>query len=505
MRAFTRVAAVAAVLVAAAAAPAAAVVGGSPAGLTFVAKVQYGPPGVAGSTGCSAALIKSRYVLTARSCFPDLTAAGAPRRSLTVTVPGYTVPGIEVLPHPDRDVALIRLAADLPAAATPVTMATAPAAAGDSVYLAGYGRTAGEWVPDQPHTAPASVSSVGTSALTVRSEAGVTTCRGDAGGPAYLLGGGIPVLLGVHAGSGQQGCLGSDGTDAGATESRTDDLLPWIDEQLRLRSSPDVFHNVGTTFCLAINGGNPAAGTPAIQWYCTDPPDHRWQLTALGGNLVQLKNGGTNLCLSVKAATAVNAPVTQQACSGVSQQWAAEPMSDGSVRYRNKQNNGCLAVPARSTEAGRALITWTCDNTVRTEQQWTAKARDLSRLLRNKVTNGCVRATAGKADQGNCVDIAAQRFAFAHTSASTTLVNEATRQCLTVTDQVRGSQIVLAACDGGDDQRWTITKSTLDNVPVMRFQNAFSGFCMGVSAANPAEGTRVIQWTCGSLDHWFRV
>jgi len=49
-----------------------------------------------------------------------------------------------VLPHPDRDVALVRLAADLPAAATPVTLATAPAATGESVYLAGYGRTATE-------------------------------------------------------------------------------------------------------------------------------------------------------------------------------------------------------------------------------------------------------------------------------------------------------------------------------------------------------------------------
>jgi len=107
-------------------------------------------------------------------------------------------------------------------------------------------------------------------------------------------------------------------------------------------------------------------------------------------------------------------------------------------------------------------------------------------------------------DQGNCQDSGAQRYSFPSRAGVTAIVNEGTGRCLTGIDDQR-SQVRLEPCAGSDNQLWTITTGTVNGNAVLRFQNVFSRLCMGVSGAGTAEGTRVIQWPCGSADHWFRA
>ncbi|WP_423203072.1 trypsin-like serine protease [Krasilnikovia cinnamomea] len=70
-----------------------------------------------------------------------------PSQPITVEL-GRTVSVTWVVPHADRDAALLRLQTPVTTVA-PVSLATAAPAAGDVLRVVGYGRTADTWVPDQ--------------------------------------------------------------------------------------------------------------------------------------------------------------------------------------------------------------------------------------------------------------------------------------------------------------------------------------------------------------------
>jgi hypothetical protein len=191
----------------------------------FTARVNVEKPGV--GLGCSGVLVAPAWVLTAGPC---VDGPGAPGRPTTVTVGGGVVPVTWVVRHPDRDVALLRLLTPIKAV-TPVTLGTAPVAAGEVLRLAGFGRTASEWVPNKKHAGTAAVQLVDATTVTVAgTEPGATTtCKGDAGGPALRETGAGIELVGVHQSSSQYGCLAAAETSVRtAVETRTDDLATWI-------------------------------------------------------------------------------------------------------------------------------------------------------------------------------------------------------------------------------------------------------------------------------------
>ncbi|MFV0136029.1 FG-GAP-like repeat-containing protein [Streptomyces sp. HMX87] len=223
------------------AAPAQAVVG-TPApddAHTFAAKLVIGDH----NRGCSAALVTPEWLLSAASCFVDDPAAGLalpagkPALKTVATVGGgpssavrQTRDVVELRPHGQRDLVLARLAQPVVGIA-PVSVAAAPATAGEQLTVVGYGRTARDWAPEKPHTGTYTVGAVGDDEITVSGVNGAAICKGDAGGPTLRMVGGRAQLVAVSSRSYQVGCFGVDspeGTPNTATSTRVDDVRAWI-------------------------------------------------------------------------------------------------------------------------------------------------------------------------------------------------------------------------------------------------------------------------------------
>ncbi|MFI8103990.1 trypsin-like serine protease [Streptomyces sp. NPDC086023] len=177
--------------------------------------------------GCSATLVAGDWLLSAKSCFPADTTAGAPKQPVKVTVGASTYNVGELAPRTDRDVILLRL--DRPVTnATPVKLASAAPAADTAVTAVGHGRTKADWVPGKVHTASFKATATTTTTLTLEAAGqGNAICQGDAGGPVLNADG---QLVALNSLSWQGGCLGTDPaeTRTGAIAVRADDLREWI-------------------------------------------------------------------------------------------------------------------------------------------------------------------------------------------------------------------------------------------------------------------------------------
>jgi Trypsin len=264
--------------------PALALNGGSPApdgSWGFVAKVDVG-----GARACTGALVAPRWVVTVGACFASggqPVAAGAPAQPTSVTLgrtdltgsAGRVVPVVELVPHPDRDIVLARLAVRVTDIAPVTVTATAPTA-GDPLDTAGYGRTATDWVPDRLHAAPVTVAAVSADAFTWtgRDDDQASACKGDAGGPVVRTAGGQPELAALDAASGQGGCLAETDPRHGATALRLDDLRTWITAH-----TPDVTGTFAAVFSSSTGIGRFDLGNAADQvvpfdYLHTGRPDH---------------------------------------------------------------------------------------------------------------------------------------------------------------------------------------------------------------------------------------
>ena len=276
-----------------ASAPASGVSGGATAGYEFAAQITVGDL----ARGCSGALIDPEWVITSATCLSDgALTAGPPPTPATVTVGkpdlsaatgGHRLAVTHVVPHPSRDVVLAKLDAPVPDV-TPVAIDTAPPTPGETLRVAGFGRTASAWVPDRLHSAALTVQQVdsGTIGLAAPADTPATVCKGDSGGPTLRPNGTSFRLAGLHLSSGQAGCLGAPAgaTSAATVETRLDDLADWVKQNVRggnfvrLGTSAAVLDTrtgIGapagarasgsvTSFPVAGVGGVPATGVSAV-------------------------------------------------------------------------------------------------------------------------------------------------------------------------------------------------------------------------------------------------
>ncbi|MEA5364681.1 tachylectin-related carbohydrate-binding protein [Amycolatopsis sp., V23-08] len=175
---------------------------------------------------CSGSLIDPSWLLTSATCL-TATESGASSEAAGITVGDVVTTVAKVVRNPGRDVVLAKLAAPATGVA-PVTVATTAPQAGETLQVAGFGRTTTDWVPARPRVAPFTVSGVTGASVAVSSAGGVDTCKGDAGGPAFRLNGGTAELVALSSASWQHGCLDVTETRQGSVETRVDDLGDWI-------------------------------------------------------------------------------------------------------------------------------------------------------------------------------------------------------------------------------------------------------------------------------------
>ncbi|MGA5738875.1 trypsin-like serine protease, partial [Streptomyces pseudogriseolus] len=208
---------------------------------TFTARLVIG----SGERVCSGALVDPQWVISASSCFVDNPASGAtppagqPTKTVAVTIgrsdlastTGHVTTVTELVPSPGRDLVMARLATPAPGI-TPVTLATTPPAAGDTVKAVGFGRTKTEWSPMKAHTGAFTVDSVDTNQLALIGQNGDALCAGDTGGPLLRERDGKSELVAVNSKSWQSGCWGIDEAEVrnGAISSRVDDLNVWLQQ-----------------------------------------------------------------------------------------------------------------------------------------------------------------------------------------------------------------------------------------------------------------------------------
>ncbi|MFK4099283.1 trypsin-like serine protease [Streptomyces sp. NPDC019531] len=237
-----RLVALAAALTLGAAAPAFAVTGPAVAAAdttyAYTAQITVGDH----DRGCSGVLVDREWLLTAASCFAADPAtslsvpAGKPAVQTTAVIGRSDLTGtsgaareiVQLVPRTDRDIVLARLNRPV-TGVSPIALATAAPTAGETLTLAGYGRTATEWSPLSLHTGTFTVDTPAATTASVTGKDGIAACMGDTGGP-LVRAGSTAQLAALASRSYQGGCYGIDTTETrtGGVVTRVDDLASWV-------------------------------------------------------------------------------------------------------------------------------------------------------------------------------------------------------------------------------------------------------------------------------------
>ncbi|MGW2824231.1 FG-GAP-like repeat-containing protein [Streptomyces sp. NPDC001443] len=360
----------------------------------FAAKVEIGEGDA--MRACSGALIDPGWVLTAASCFTGGSgevAPGKPAQKTTVTVgradltdtsSGQVREVVALVPREGRDLVLARLAQPV-TGITPVALATTAAASGDTLTVAGYGRTKDEWSPLKLHTATFAVGAATATDLDIAGTAGSQAiCKGDTGAPLVRVTNGKPELVAVASRSWQGGCFGTDTdetrTDAVAT--RADDITlsnrltagrilhpgeSLVSAGVRLTMQSDgnlvIATLVGHTLWSTGTSGNPGAtatfdaGGNLVVRNAGDTATLWESKTAAAGGYVRLQDRGNLVVYNAQnqsqwtSNSAVRGDVDGDGYADVGAWYDFTAGTDATYTFFGKEGTGVLSAPFKSYAA----------------------------------------------------------------------------------------------------------------------------------------------------------
>lgn len=490
---------------------------GVPAGAyPFVTKVHVGDA-AEGGRACTGALLDAWWVVTAKQCFAENgqpVVAGAPKRASKVTVgrsdvsgpgTGVVVSVARVVPHPERDVVLVKLAAAVDSVA-PVKVATTAPTAGEVLRVAGFGRTASAWAPDAVHTGAFTVSGVSGPVVDITGQdaAQVGPCKGDAGGPGLREAGGAVELVALTQTAGQGGCRGSAaGTGKAATQTRVDDLGGWFDEQFRA-STINILIDDSSKKCLAMEGASTEPGKHAIQWACSGAADQDWQIRARAGGRFEIRNDHSDMCLAIAGGVKDDgAHMVQWPCRSQNpdQFWQLSRDTNGFTELKNMHSGLCLAIEGNSKDNGGHVLQWPC-RAANIDQNWQIKARSHGAQVRSEFSGLCV-SNGGSLDnrahviQQACTDANDREWQVrARVGGYAEIRNDRSGQCLSIDAGSKDDRahVVQWPCAATSiDQQWYVD---IDAGGMTQLRNGNSDKCLAIVGGSKDPDAHLLQWPC---------
>lgn len=203
----------------------------------YVVKISVGS-----GRSCTGVLLTAKWVATSRECFqigqtvppagpPPVAGVATARSDQFASISQATIDYL--IPRDDRNLVLAHLTDyGLILWRGGAKIAATGPAAGETLRVLGFGRTADQWIPDLPHTARYTAQDIGATGIGITpGPAGGAICKGDAGGPVVRDNAdGTSALVALISTAWPGGCLGETATRRDATATRIDDLASWISQ-----------------------------------------------------------------------------------------------------------------------------------------------------------------------------------------------------------------------------------------------------------------------------------
>jgi GH25 family lysozyme M1 (1,4-beta-N-acetylmuramidase) len=246
--------------------------------------------------------------------------------------------------------------------------------------------------------------------------------------------------------------------------------------------------------CLAVAGGAPAEGTPAVLGACTPESAQGWTYAPDGS----LRIDGE--CLTIPAAAQGAAVELEPCASSAAQQWhlvyprGINPaLGSRHTALVSPWSGMCLADPGFSETAGTKAALWPCDGYA--NQAWTLPPGPLA----SQIPGMCLDDSGGQAADGTKVDMWACNGtagqAWQPGADGTVRING---KCLDVEHgaNATGSPVDLYTCNGTAAQQWNLMPAGAG----VALLNPGSGLCLADPGDATAAGTQLVIAACTAGD-----
>ncbi|MGW2800139.1 RICIN domain-containing protein [Streptomyces sp. NPDC001269] len=278
-----------------------------------------------------------------------------------------------------------------------------------------------------------------------------------------------------------------------------------------------VMHNLGTGKCVDDYAYKTAAGSAVASYTCNGATNQNWTYTPneeygysdLGQTGTLKLNNAPSMCLSVPdpkgdgSGVVKGSVVELDPCKtdAKNQQWLIQFASNGSTRVEEPTGSVCLDTPGGSTKDGVQLQLYTCNGT---PAQWfTPPSASLppTGTVSDPTLGKCLTDPANNLTAGTLLQSSA--CVGGDGSQLWTLNQDGSLshglQCLDVvggeTATARGTQVDLAACNGGLDQQWIVGLDSSDRTTLV---NPNSGRCLDIPSSSAKDGTVLQIWDCNN-------